>query len=369
MRSPHTPPRSLLPLVSVVIVKFNYARYLKDAIDSVFTQTYPRVQCIVVDNASTDHSLELIARYKADRPDLCVLQLSSNEGQSGACMRGLAASSAPYVIFLDADDYLLPNCVEIHLHVHLSSRVHVGFTFGSLLQIKNGEVVVSNNEATVAYMRDTPSSTPDLLRPSREALGEIWSSFDPGLMSSCHLIPRTMTRWVWAPTSGNCFRRDALDLLCNNDDLAGLRSQTDLYLAMGLNALTGSIFIDRPVFAYRLHGQNVFSSRPHLNGLISYDPKISDKNSCLARKLLINHLTSHIDNFIQYGWQVDDFFLLLRRLDITDTSSRHVWAQRSYLAQSAVNHMSKLSGCAGRRKTLRFLMKIGVPLRKLKDLI
>ena len=64
--------------------------------------------------------------------------------------------------------------------------------------------------------------------------------------------------WMWAPTTGNCFRRDALQLFLNNEDLATLRSCTDAYLLRGVNVVTGSVVIDRPLGVYRLHGMNAF---------------------------------------------------------------------------------------------------------------
>ena len=59
----------------------------------------------------------------------------------------LAATSGPYVIFLDADDMLLPHGVETHVYVHLSLRIHVGFTSGDLLQVADSQVVLGSEEA------------------------------------------------------------------------------------------------------------------------------------------------------------------------------------------------------------------------------
>ena len=55
-------PAPALPLVSVVIVNYNYGRFLEDAVESVRGQTYPNVECIIVDNASTDESGSVIDR-------------------------------------------------------------------------------------------------------------------------------------------------------------------------------------------------------------------------------------------------------------------------------------------------------------------
>ncbi|MGB7044366.1 MAG: glycosyltransferase, partial [Methylocella sp.] len=54
-----------LPLVSVIVVNFNYGRFLRAAVDSVFGQTYPNIECIVVDNASTDESGPVLRAIEA----------------------------------------------------------------------------------------------------------------------------------------------------------------------------------------------------------------------------------------------------------------------------------------------------------------
>ena len=174
-------PRPSLPLVSVIVVNFNYGRFLAEAITSVFAQTYSRVECILVDNASTDGSAEVIAAMAARHPELVVIRRADNGGQTAACLDGLARARGPYVVFLDADDYLLPHCLASHVAVHLSSRVHVGFTAGDMLQMVDGQVVLGTNASSCNFIAAQAASKPargkpagprrDLLRPL--ALGDL----------------------------------------------------------------------------------------------------------------------------------------------------------------------------------------------------
>ena len=94
-------------LVSVIINNYNYDRYLRAAIDSALAQTYSHVEVIVVDDGSTDDSREVIESY--DKRIMPVLK--ANGGQGSAVNAGFAASSGEIVIFLDADDELLPEAV------------------------------------------------------------------------------------------------------------------------------------------------------------------------------------------------------------------------------------------------------------------
>ncbi len=96
------------PLVSVVIPNYNYARYLRQAIDSALQQTYPRVEVVVVDDGSQDDSAAVLASYGAHIKWL----RQQNRGVAVARNRGAQASSSDYLAFLDADDYWLPDKLE-----------------------------------------------------------------------------------------------------------------------------------------------------------------------------------------------------------------------------------------------------------------
>jgi glycosyltransferase involved in cell wall biosynthesis/SAM-dependent methyltransferase len=108
----HHPSRS----VAVVIPCYNQAHFLADAIESVLAQTHPDVELVVVDDGSPDDVGAVTARYPGVR---CVRQ--SNQGLAAARNTGIRETRSPYLVFLDADDRLLPNalqdglaCIEAH---------------------------------------------------------------------------------------------------------------------------------------------------------------------------------------------------------------------------------------------------------------
>lgn len=90
------------PVLSIVIDNYNYGRFLAEAIDSALAQDVDGVEVIVVDDGSTDHSRDVIARY--GRRIHAVLK--PNGGQASALNAGFAVSRGAYVLFLDADDRL-----------------------------------------------------------------------------------------------------------------------------------------------------------------------------------------------------------------------------------------------------------------------
>lgn len=105
------------PLVSIVVPVYNGARFLREAIDSLLAQTYPRCEIIAVDDGSTDATPEVLAAY-----DTRVTRLrQANRGQAAAMNAGWARSQGRVLSYLSADDRLRPSAVETAvrtLHAH-----------------------------------------------------------------------------------------------------------------------------------------------------------------------------------------------------------------------------------------------------------
>lgn len=113
------------PLVSVVIPCYNQGRFLGEAIESVQAQTYPHYEIIVVDDGSTDNTDQVAARYENVR---CIRQ--TNRGLSGARNSGLNASKGEWLVFLDADDRLLPEALEAGV-ARLQAHPECAFAYGA----------------------------------------------------------------------------------------------------------------------------------------------------------------------------------------------------------------------------------------------
>src|SRR6476619_54218 len=108
-----------LPLISLVIVNYNYATYVGKTIQSIRQQHYSCFECIIVDNASTDDSIETIARAVAGDARFTILKLNENIGQLRAVMHVFDRIQGSFVVVVDADDLLFPEFLSSHLQVHL----------------------------------------------------------------------------------------------------------------------------------------------------------------------------------------------------------------------------------------------------------
>jgi glycosyltransferase involved in cell wall biosynthesis len=105
--APFAPP----PLVSVIITCYNGARWIADAVDSALAQSYPRLEIIVVDDASADDSPDILRRYATDERVQLVLQ-DTNRGIPATKNAGVARSSGQYIAFLEQDDVWFEHKLE-----------------------------------------------------------------------------------------------------------------------------------------------------------------------------------------------------------------------------------------------------------------
>lgn len=98
-----------LPLVSIVVPVFNGEKYLRESLDSIVNQTYPRTQVLVMDDASTDGTATVVAGY-GDR--VTYYRQPENKGQFGNVNDGIARADGEYIAVFHADDVYLPSIVE-----------------------------------------------------------------------------------------------------------------------------------------------------------------------------------------------------------------------------------------------------------------
>jgi len=98
--------------ISVIVPVYNKENHLPCCIESVLNQTYCNFELILVDDGSNDTSFDICENYK-ERNDSIILYHWENQGQVFARNKGVELSSGEYILFLDADDYLKPNALQV----------------------------------------------------------------------------------------------------------------------------------------------------------------------------------------------------------------------------------------------------------------
>ena len=134
------------PVVSVIVPCFNHGRYLREALASVGTPEV-RTEIIVVDDGSSDSTSEVIATFDTTNEFRSVRQ--HNAGLAAARNRGLRESRGRYIVFLDADDRLVPGAIELGV-AKLDERPECAFVFGRCRMMdQDGTVLVTPEQPRI----------------------------------------------------------------------------------------------------------------------------------------------------------------------------------------------------------------------------
>ena len=122
--------------VSVITPNFNCARFLARTIESVIAQTYKNWEMIIVDDGSTDNSLEIIKKYQQQDPRISFYQMDGNQGPAKARNLAIEKASGRFIAFLDSDDLWHPEKLEAQIFFMQDKKVALSFTFYQLMNEK-----------------------------------------------------------------------------------------------------------------------------------------------------------------------------------------------------------------------------------------
>jgi glycosyltransferase involved in cell wall biosynthesis len=212
-------PQGEPPLVSIVIPCYKQAHLVGEAIQSALAQTHSRVEVVVVDDGSPDDVASVVSNYAAVR-----LLRQENRGLSGARNAGARFSRGEYLVFLDADDLLLPHAVETGLRT-FGENPECAFVHGATERRRLDGTAVPDPNAVV-------TGSPDLYLE----------------------LLRTRS---WQNIAASLFRRAAFEAVGGFDDAAECAEDLDFLLRLALRF--PSYGHGRTVAVYRRTGQNINS--------------------------------------------------------------------------------------------------------------
>jgi glycosyltransferase involved in cell wall biosynthesis len=206
------------PLVTVIITCYNQAHFLGEAIESVLNQTYKNIEILVVDDGSKDNPSEVAARYPITQ-----FITQKNQGTpAGTRNTGFRHSKGEYLIFLDADDRLLPNAVEVGINC---MKENPGYGF------------VSGHRSYIAY-----DGSPIPMGPQARVEKDFYLA---------------LLRWqyVWIPAV-LMFSRKAFETVGGFNSSKEIKGADDLDICLRIGAKFPIYCHNTVVAEYRLHGNN-----------------------------------------------------------------------------------------------------------------
>jgi len=148
-----------MPKLSVIMAVYNAERYIKESLESVFSQTYDDFELILISDGSTDNSLELLKPY-AKRSNVTLLQNKYNEGYGYSRNRGFIAAQGEYIAIHDADDVSLPHRFQKEVEF-LDQRKDITVVGGHAVRI-------SDTGQFIGSMSYPPENTEDAFRVIRQ---------------------------------------------------------------------------------------------------------------------------------------------------------------------------------------------------------
>ncbi|WP_299888584.1 glycosyltransferase family 2 protein [uncultured Lacinutrix sp.] len=155
------------PLITVLIPTYNCELYVKEAVQSILDQTYSNFECIIIDDCSTDKTIEILKSFNDNRIKL--IEKPKNSGYTNSLNYGLTIAKGKYIARMDGDDISLPTRFEKQVAIFETNPKLV--VCGSIFQIIDSDQVIynpeSHQEITLAMLKDSAIGHPTaMLRAS-----------------------------------------------------------------------------------------------------------------------------------------------------------------------------------------------------------
>jgi glycosyltransferase involved in cell wall biosynthesis len=269
------------PLVSLCVSAHNYGRFLPACIDSILDQSYPNIECIVVDDGSTDDTGEVLDRY-ADR--VRIVRHAVAQGQLNTMVAGFRAAQGQFVSFVDADDILYRDFVLTHVTVMISPRTMAAVSCSLQHNVDAaGRVLGIHPNGTHWPQQRLPHGTFRHGHVASAVLGDIpIATYAP----QCNFAHQ----WLWGTTTSMMFSSQVVALICDPPP-DGRRAFADAYVVHFCHAIGGTVVIETPLSAYRRHGGNMYANNLLVGGLAPLSTRIlteQDEKPLIARQLATN---------------------------------------------------------------------------------
>ncbi len=276
-----------LPRVTIIVPAYNSVRFIRDTIESVLAQTYSAWQLIVINDGSTDSTVELVQEY-VDRDERIKLHSKENGGVVSALNRGLDLSKhTELVTLLGHDDVWEPDLLVTLVNLIDTDRDAVG-AHGIARYIG------------AAGERVKPGVMEIELRNRRAVAGRAIVAWELHLPTTFDVL----VCQSFIPASGVIVRRNILDRVGNFDMYCEGAEDWDMWLR--LSQFGHFAFVDRVVYNYRLHDSNMSSNTHKMeSALLRVYEKLlkSHELSSAQRRAATIGLRSHFTRLIRVRTQ------------------------------------------------------------------
>ena len=310
------------PDISFIVVNYDYAEYVANAIDSILAQSHENFECVVADNNSDDNSREILSSFENTDERLRIRYFERNMNQMGAVLSLLDELQGRYISIVDADDLIFRDYATKHLAVHRRLGNRIAFTSNGVIEIDaRGHVLTSGFDTFLQGGYGEPAFP----RGTRDAKdGDFAEDGYCWLGDGVTFLSPDTTGWHWSPGTANVYRLDLMKMTRPMTQFASgvpYVAATDNYFACLNHAIGGSAKIDLPLSAYRIHGRNRFSSTESMADLRMLRRR-GTWRSMIRHRDITTEITARAADFSRLApgrfWTVMDAPARIRGNSVTD---------------------------------------------------
>lgn len=209
------------PLISIVMATYNGEKYLREQVDSLLLQSYPSLEFIFVDDASTDGTLAILRDYAARDSRIQLIENSINQGYRKTFEKGILKAKGEFIALSDQDDYWLPSKIT--------------------------ELANSIGDYSLIY------SDSALVDDSGKFIGKKMSDIKRQIAYSSPLM---YTFGAWAPGHSMLFRKDLLHFALPVVDYVA----HDYLIGFAATCAGGITYLPKSLVHYRQHATNTIGA-------------------------------------------------------------------------------------------------------------
>lgn len=263
--------------VSIVMTSYNYADYIKEAIESVLAQTYTNWELVIVDDGSTDNSIEVINSYiqKDSRIKLFQHENGQNKGLSYSLKLGIEKAESEWIAFLESDDKFTPNSIEEKINT-IKNNPNIDLLFTDLELFQDNEMISSFNKYFDYINTDF---------------------FNRSISQFINNFPILITRMNLIPTFSVVILKKSI--IENCDFFPPCKASVDYYLWAQLSK-HNIYYLNKKLTCWRLHSNSYINRDKHnwftrcYFYLKIYYFTIADKNLFIRALLMLNYIRTRI---------------------------------------------------------------------------
>ncbi|WP_161603383.1 glycosyltransferase family 2 protein [Blastopirellula marina] len=277
--------------ISVIVPHYNGAPFVLETLESIVAQSHPAAEIIVVDDCSTDDSLDQIKAWNGEHGSpVQILSTAQNSGGPPQPTNlGISAATGDWIAVLDQDDLFHADRLQQAAQAYAANpQVDCVVSLGNLLH-------APDKAATVAQGRFVRDQT----WRRRRLVGDVFQ------LASGEAITHCVRHGMYAAGyPGLCFRRDAWRSIGGVRE--GFTVASDFHFLLALSARSDILIVDQPLYQRRVHGQNLsnHSTLGFAETLQAISERLQDRADLLADPKLRSALAWRI---IESGWNVAAF--------------------------------------------------------------